>query len=203
MEFNLLHELISPNTTKIVMVIMDGLGGLPLKSGGKTELESAATPNLDALAARSALGLTLPVQYGVTAGSGPGHLAIFGYDPEKYVIGRGAMEALGVDIELGVDDVAARGNFCCVDENEILIDRRAGRLPTEQSRVLVDGLNEIKVEGTEFFARIVKEHRFALVMRGHHLGDGLTETDPLKNGCPPLQVCATRPDSETTRQIFE
>ena len=147
-------------------------------------------------------GLTLPVQYGVTAGSGPGHLAIFGYDPEQNVIGRGAMEALGVDIELGVDDVAARGNFCCVDENEILIDRRAGRLPTEQSRVLVDGLNEIKVEGTEFFARIVKEHRFALVMRGHHLGDGLTETDPLKNGCPPLQVCATRPDSETTARYL-
>ncbi len=202
MDFNLLHDLISPNTTKIVMLILDGLGGLPLEPGGKTELETAKTPNLDVLASRSALGLTVPVQLGVTAGSGPGHLAIFGYDPVEYEIGRGAMEALGVDIELGVDDVAARGNFCCVDGNGILIDRRAGRLPTEQSLELVSALNEIKVDGVDFYLRIVKEHRFALVMHGKDLSDGLTETDPLKNGCPPLQVAATRPDSELSARLL-
>src|SRR5512135_1902898 len=118
------------------MLIMDGLGGLPLEPGGKTELESARTPHLDALAAQSALGLSVPVGPGITAGSGPGHLAIFGYDPIENEIGRGAMEALGVDFELGVDDVAARGNFCSVDDKGVLIDRRAGRLPTEASREL-------------------------------------------------------------------
>lgn len=111
MDFASLRKLIVPAQTKIAMVIMDGLGGLPLEPGGKTELETAATPNLDTLAARSALGLTIPVGAGISPGSGPGHLAIFGYDPIRYEIGRGALEALGVDFELGPDDVAARGNF--------------------------------------------------------------------------------------------
>src|SRR5512137_3137967 len=97
MDFDFLHELITPAQTKIVMLILDGLGGLPLEPGGKTELEAARTPHLDALAGKSALGLTIPVAPGVTAGSGPGHLAIFGYDPIQYEIGRGALEALGVD----------------------------------------------------------------------------------------------------------
>ncbi len=202
MDHNILRDLIIPNTTKIVMLLLDGLGGLPLEAGGKTELETAKTPFLDALASHSALGLTIPVLPGVTAGSGPGHLAIFGYDPVEYEIGRGAMEALGVDIELGVDDVAARGNFCCVDGNGILIDRRAGRLPTEHSLELVSGLNEIKVDGVDISLRVVKEHRFALVMRGNGLSDGLSETDPLKNGCPPLQVAATRPDSELSAKYL-
>src|SRR5512136_1539239 len=124
MDSALLRKLITPAHTKIVMLIMDGLGGLPLEPGGRTELETAATPNLDALAARSALGLTLPVGPGITAGSGPGHLAIFGYDPVHYEIGRGAMEALGIDFELGPDDVAARGNFCTVNEAGLITDRR-------------------------------------------------------------------------------
>jgi 2,3-bisphosphoglycerate-independent phosphoglycerate mutase len=112
MNSNLLQNLIIPAQTKIVMLIMDGLGGLPREPGGKTELETARTPNLDDLAQRSSLGLTIPVAPGITPGSGPGHLAIFGYDPLQYEIGRGAMEALGVDFELGPDDLAARGNFC-------------------------------------------------------------------------------------------
>ena len=137
MDQSLPQRLILPAQTKIVMVILDGLGGLPLEPGGKTELETAHTPHLDALANKSALGLTIPVAPGITPGSGPGHLAIFGYDPILYEIGRGALEALGVDFELGPDDVAARGNFCTVDTNGILIDRRAGRLPTAGGSSLV------------------------------------------------------------------
>jgi 2,3-bisphosphoglycerate-independent phosphoglycerate mutase len=132
----LVESLILPARTKIAMIIMDGLGGLPLEPGGKTELETAQTPNLDRLAAQSILGLTIPVAPGITPGSGPGHLGIFGYDPIEYEIGRGALEALGVDFELGPDDLAARGNFCSVDTAGVLIDRRAGRLPTQVSREL-------------------------------------------------------------------
>src|SRR5512135_30959 len=116
MDFKFLRELIIPAETKIAMVILDGLGGLPREPGGKTELETARTPNLDALAARSALGLTVPLAPGITVESGPGHLGLFGYDPIEYRIGRGVLEAVGIEFDLGPDDVAARGNFCTVDE---------------------------------------------------------------------------------------
>ena len=196
MDLEFVHKRISPAQTKIAMIIMDGLGGLPLEPGGKTELESAHTPNLDALAAQSALGLTIPVGPGITPGSGPGHLAIFGYDPIQNEIGRGALEALGVDFELGPEDVAARGNFCSVDAGGLLVDRRAGRLPTEASRELVKLLRTIHIDGVEIFLETVKEHRFAFVMRGSDLGDGLADTDPQKTGVPALPVVALRPDSE-------
>src|SRR5512135_188005 len=140
MDFTFIQNLIVPARTKIVMLIMDGLGGLPLEPGGKTELETALKPNLDALATRSALGLTIPVGPGITPGSGPGHLGIFGYDPLKYEIGRGVLEALGIDFDLGPNDVAARGNFCSVDSVGKLTDRRAGRIPTELNRELVSVL---------------------------------------------------------------
>ena len=196
MDLEFLHKLIVPAQTKIAMIIMDGLGGLPLEPGGKTELECAHTPNLDALAAQSALGLTIPVGLGITPGSGPGHLAIFGYDPIQYEIGRGALEALGVDFELGPEDIAARGNFCSVDADGLLTDRRAGRLPTQASQELINLLRTIHIDGVEFFLEPVKEHRFAFVMRGPGLGDGLSETDPQKTGVPALLVAALRPDSE-------
>src|SRR5512146_2236022 len=146
MSTGFLQKLIVPAQSKIVLLVLDGLGGLPLEPGGKTELESADTPNLDALAAQSALGLTVPAGPGITVGSGPGHLAIFGYDPIEYEIGRGALEALGVDFELGPDDVAARGNFCTVDEDGLGTDRRAGRIPTELGRELANRLRTIKVD---------------------------------------------------------
>lgn len=187
---------ITPAQTKIVLIIMDGLGGLALEPGGKTELESAHTPNLDALAVESALGLTIPVAPGITPGSGPGHLGIFGYDPTEYEIGRGALEALGVDFELGPDDVAARGNFCSTDSNGVITDRRAGRLPTEASRELAALLRTIQFEDVQFFVEPVKEHRFAFIMRGPGLSDGLSETDPQKVGVAPWPVRALRPDSE-------
>lgn len=197
-EAKFLQNLIQPAETKIVMVIMDGLGGLPCEPGGKTELETAYTPHLDQLARQSACGLTIPVAPGITPGSGPGHLAIFGYDPIQYKIGRGALEALGVGFELGPDDVAARGNFCTVDMDGLLTDRRAGRLPTEESCLLVDLLCTIRVEGIQFFLKPIKEHRFAFVMRAPGLNDELTETDPLKTGVAPRPVTAAHPVSEET-----
>jgi len=196
MDSRFLQDLIVPAQTKIAMIIMDGLGGLPLDPGGMTELETARTPNLDALAARSALGLTVPVGPGITPGSGPGHLGIFGYDPLQYPIGRGALEALGVDFELGPDDVAARGNFCTVDAAGLLTDRRAGRIPTGASQELAKLLQTIKIDSFRFFVEPVKEHRFAFVMRGAGLGDALTETDPQRTGVPPLPVRALEPGSE-------
>src|SRR5512143_988727 len=118
----LLEKLIVPAETKIVMLILDGLGGLPREPGGKTELETARTPNLDALATQSALGLTIPLAHGITVESGPGHLGIFGYDPIQYRIGRGVLEAVGIEFDLGPNDVAARGNFCTVDTNGVVTD---------------------------------------------------------------------------------
>ena len=200
MDLKFLQELIIPAQTKIAMIIMDGLGGLPLAPGGKTELETAHTPNLDALAAQSALGLTIPVAPGITAESGPGHLGIFGYDPIRYRIGRGVLEAVGIDFDLGPNDVAARGNFCSVDGAGLVTDRRAGRIPTDASKELAKLLTT-KIDDVEFFVETVKEHRLAIVMRGSGLGAALTGTDPLKNGTPLLPLRALKPDSEKTAQL--
>jgi 2,3-bisphosphoglycerate-independent phosphoglycerate mutase len=200
-DLKFLQDLIVPAQTRIAMVIMDGLGGLPLEPGGKTELETACTPNLDVLAGQSALGLTVPVGPGITPGSGPGHLGIFGYDPIQYEIGRGALEALGVDFDLGPDDVAARGNFCSVDAAGRLTDRRAGRIPTDVNKELASLLRAITIDGVEFFVETIKEHRFAFVMRGPGLGDALTDTDPHQAGVPPLPVCALKPDSEKAARL--
>jgi 2,3-bisphosphoglycerate-independent phosphoglycerate mutase len=198
MDTQFFESLVVAGQGKIVLLVLDGLGGLPQEPGGKTELETARTPNLDALATRSALGLSQPAGPGVTVGSGPGHLALFGYDPVRYEIGRGALEALGVDFELGPDDLAARGNFCTLDPDGGIIDRRAGRLPTEQSRELAGLLGEIRIPGAEFFIEPVKEHRFAWVLRAPGLNDALSESDPLKTGLPPLPVRALSPQAEKT-----
>jgi len=204
MNHNFLKSLIEPADTKIFMLIMDGLGGLPKESGGKTELETAATPHLDALAEQSALGLSSPAGAGIAVGSGPGHLALFGFDPFEYEIGRGALEALGVDFDLEPNDVAARGNFCTVDANGILTDRRAGRLPTEDSAKLCELLSTIQIEGVRFFVMPVKEHRFAFVIRGTDLGDYLSDTDPQKVGVAPDRVKALDEKSkETTKLVNE
>jgi 2,3-bisphosphoglycerate-independent phosphoglycerate mutase len=196
MNASLIQKLIIPAQTKIVMLIMDGLGGLPRESGGKTELETAATPNMDALAERSNLGLTIPVAPGITPGSGPGHLALFGYDPLQNEIGRGAMEALGVDFDLHPDDLAARGNFCTMDADGLITDRRAGRIDTSVNQELSKLLTAIKLEGAEVFVEPVKEHRFAFILRSPGLSDSLSETDPQKTGVPPLPVLANDSHSE-------
>ncbi|HEX7542201.1 MAG TPA: hypothetical protein VF352_08730, partial [Anaerolineales bacterium] len=194
MDLKFLQNLIVPAQTKIAMIILDGLGGLPLEPGGKTELETAITPNLDALAAKSELGLTVPVGPGITVESGPGHLGIFGYDPIQYRIGRGVLEAVGVDFDLGPKDVAARGNLCSVDAKGLVTDRRAGRISTEVSKEL-SKLLATQIDDVEFLVETVKEHRLAIVMRGPGLGSELTGSDPQKNGLPPLTVRALNPGS--------
>ncbi len=192
---------IIPARTKIVMLVLDGLGGLPREPGGKTELETAYTPNLDRLASQSALGLTIPVAPGITAGSGPGHLALFGYDPVEYEIGRGAMEALGVDFELGAQDLAARGNFCSIDAEGRITDRRAGRIATERSVELIKILSSITLPDVRIFLLPVKEHRFAMVLRGDDLKDDVSETDPLQTGVLPMPVRALEPGAERSAAL--
>src|SRR6516225_6328086 len=124
---DLIRELREPGNSKLVLLVADGLGGLPLEPGGKTELETARTPNLDALARDGTCGLSIPVAHGITPGSGPGHLGLFGYDPLQYRIGRGVLEALGINFAVGPKDVAIRGNFCSLDDQGHITDRRAGR----------------------------------------------------------------------------
>ena len=201
MEFKFLqdNELVIPAQTKIALIVMDGLGGLPMEPGGMTELERAHKPNLDALAAQSALGLADPVAPGITPGSGPGHLGIFGYDPMEYEIGRGVLEALGIDFDLGPNDVAARGNFCSIGADGNITDRRAGRIETELNQELVKLLRTIKLPGVEIFVETVKDYRFVLVLRGRSLGDALTETDPQRLGTPPLAVEAHRPEAASKK----
>src|SRR3954469_439480 len=148
---DLIRELREPADTKIVLLVADGLGGLPMEAGGKTELESARTPNLDALAREGVCGLSLPVLPGITPGSGPGHLGLFGYDPLQYRIGRGILEALGINFEVGPRDVAVRGNFCTVDDDGTITDRRAGRPTTERCVAMCQLLQDIKLPGVELF----------------------------------------------------
>ncbi|MEO6809509.1 MAG: phosphoglycerate mutase, partial [Isosphaeraceae bacterium] len=137
---DLIRQLKESNSTKILMLVADGLGGLPIEPGGKTELETARTPNLDRLASEGTVGLSLPVAPGITPGSGPGHLGLFGYDPLEHDIGRGVLEALGIGVEVGPNDVAIRGNFCTIDAQGRVTDRRAGRIPTETCAQLVEKL---------------------------------------------------------------
>lgn len=182
----LTRELHVKNDSKIVLLVADGLGGLPLSPGGKTELETAQKPNLDALAKIGVQGGSIPVFPGIAPGSGPGHLGLFGYDPVKYLIGRGALEATGIGFHMQPGDVAARGNFCTLDTFGKIRDRRAGRIPTDQSAPLAIRLREVKVPGLEVFVEPVKEHRFVVVFRGPGLAGAVKDTDPQAVGVPPL-----------------
>jgi len=206
----LVRELKTKNDSKIVLLVADGLGGLPMQPGGLTELESAKTPNLDALAKIGTLGLSIPILPGITPGSGPGHLGLFGYDPLKYAIGRGALEATGVGFKLGPKDVAARCNFVTLDAAGNIADRRAGRIPTEESAPLAIKLREIKIPGVEVFVEPVKEHRFCVIFRDPQagaptLGGNVADTDPQKTGVPPLDPqahdAASRKTAEIARQF--
>jgi 2,3-bisphosphoglycerate-independent phosphoglycerate mutase len=195
MDLETLKSLVVKAETKIVLLVLDGLGGLPREVGGPTALEAARTPNLDALAAQGVAGLVHPVGPGITPGSGPGHLALFGYDPLQYRIGRGVLEALGIDFELTPADIAARGNFCTLDDAGRITDRRAGRLSTEACVDLTGVLDTIRVEGIEVFVRPVKEHRLVVVFRGEGLSDQLTESDPQRVGEAPPKVEAKSPEA--------
>ena len=183
----LMKKLQKKNDSKLVLLVSDGLGGLPLEPGGKTELETANTPNLDALAKKGTLGRSIPVIPGITPGSGPGHLGLFGYDPLEFNIGRGVLEALGIDFDLGPDDVAIRGNFCTLDDDGKITDRRAGRIPSEVGAELCKKLDKIEIPGVEVFVRHVKEYRLVIVLRAKGLGGDINDTDPQKTGVPPLE----------------
>jgi 2,3-bisphosphoglycerate-independent phosphoglycerate mutase len=187
---DLIAALVVSAETKIALLSLDGLGGLPRPETGRSELETARLPNLSRLAARSACGLIRHVAPGITPGSGPGHLGLFGYDPLRYEVGRGVLEALGIEFDLRAGDVAARGNFCTVDPRGVITDRRAGRISTELCVRLTERLRAIRLPGVEVLVEPVKEHRFVLVLRGPQLGGRLSETDPQALGKPPLPVRA-------------
>lgn len=194
----LVKDLCQKTESKIVMVVVDGIGGLPYPGIGRSALEEANTPNLDSLAAISSCGLTEPVALGITPGSGPSHLALFGYDPLKYEIGRGVLEALGVGITLGPSDVAARGNFCTVDESGIITDRRAGRIPTEENQRLIESLRSISVEGIEIILEPGSFHRFVVVFRGQGLSGDIEDTDPQHVGERPKDALSRSPEAPYT-----
>ncbi len=197
----LTRELFVKNDSKIVMLVADGLGGLPWEAGGKTELEAANTPNLDALAAKGVQGASIPVAPGISPGSGPGHLGLFGYDPIKYLIGRGALEATGIGFELQQGDVAIRCNFCTLDAKGNISDRRAGRISSEESAPLAIKLRQISIPGIEIFVEPVKEHRFVVVFRGAGLGGRVRDTDPQATGVPPLDPVADDEASKKTAEV--
>jgi len=197
----ILRSLVIQTDSKLVLVVMDGIGGLPVK--GKTELETAKIPNLDRLASRSTCGLIDPISCGITPGSGPSHLALFGYDPFCYEIGRGVMEALGIGLTLTKDDLTARGNFATIDENGVILDRRAGRIATEKNEEICQFLQkEIdEVEGVRVSIYPGKEHRFVIVFQGAGLRDELTDADPQKDGLKAKGTESLIPEARRTAEI--
>ncbi|HEX9616031.1 MAG TPA: 2,3-bisphosphoglycerate-independent phosphoglycerate mutase [Anaerolineales bacterium] len=202
MPFDYIPPLLRTSQSKIVLLVMDGLGGLPIEPGGPTELEAANTPNMDRLAAEGMLGQTIPIRPGITPGSGPAHLALFGYDPIQYEIGRGVLEAVGVGLQVRRGDVAARGNFATLDPAGNILDRRAGRISSEEAAPLVERLKKISLPGVETEVRQVKEYRFAVVMRGENLNGDIDDTDPQQTGVPPLPAVARTPGAEPTAELF-
>lgn len=198
---DLIESLAVKNEQKILLVVLDGLGGLP--RNGKTELESASTPNLDALAAKSGLGLLTPVDVGITPGSGPGHMALFGYDPVRCFVGRGVMEVLGVGLHPGPDDLCTRGNFATLGPDGAVSDRRAGRIATELCVELCERLQAAipTIEDVKVLVRPGMGHRFVVVFQGPGLGDGLTDSDPQHNGLKPLAVEASGPIAEKSARV--
>jgi len=182
----ILPEIIQKNDKKILLLVIDGLGGLPNPATGKTELETANIPNLNYFAKNGSCGLLTPVLPGITPGSGPGHIALFGYDPVEIQIGRGILECLGIGLEVKKGEIAIRGNFATIDERKIVIDRRAGRIPTEENEKIVNLISEnIKeIKGVKIKIKTVKEHRCAIILSGENLSCDITENDPGKEGLP-------------------
>ncbi len=196
----IVSEISIQSDSRIILLVMDGLGGLPVQ--GKTELEAANTPHLDHLAAKSACGLIDPVFMGITPGSGPAHLALFGYDPTQYILGRGILEALGSDVEVGKNDLVARGNFATL-KDDLIIDRRAGRIPTEENAALCQSLNNaLKARrGLKITLYPAKEHRFVVKFSGEGLSDALTDADPQKENKPRVYISPLSPEAAKTAQI--
>ena len=205
--FDYIPDLLQSNDSKIFLVVLDGLGGLPSRPGGMTELETSHTPTLNRLAAEGMTGLHVPVGAGLTPGSGPGHLGVFGYDPLRFKIGRGALAAAGIDFDLQSGDVAARGNFCTVDAHGTVTDRRAGRIDTDENHRHCERLRQIQIDGIEVFVEPIKEHRFLLVLRGEGLSDAVADTDPQETRAKPLEPEALVSEADATargvRQFVE
>lgn len=196
-----LSPLVTGNDSKIVLVVLDGLGGMSDAEHG-TELEEARTPNLDRLAAEGATGLLEPVGPGITPGSGPGHLALFGYDPLEFELGRGTLSAAGLGFDLRPGDVAARGNLCTIDADGNVSDRRAGRIPDEEARPVIARLQEgVAVDGVEVFFRHERQHRLLVAWRGPGLDPRVADTDPQHTGVPPLEPRALDVAAERMAQV--
>ena len=197
---DLAKELSQQTETKIVLLVMDGVGGLPVD--GRSELETARKPNLDALAKAAVCGVTDPVMMGITPGSGPAHLALFGYDPLRYDLGRGILEALGSGVEVGRNDLVARGNFATL-QGGLITDRRAGRIPTEENERLCAVLNSKlpRRDGVEVKVFPGKEHRFVARFTAEGLSDGLSDADPQKEGKPPVPAQALHPGADKAAAI--
>ncbi len=197
---NVMMQLSEKTSSRICLIVMDGVGGIPVN--GKTELEAAKTPNLDKFAEESICGRSVPIALGITPGSGPGHLGLFGYNPITYNIGRGVLEALGIGVELGEFDLAARANFATLKDG-IIVDRRAGRIPTEENRRLVAKLSEAIKEVDDVRVKIYsgKEHRFVVVFTGENLSDGLEDADPQKEGLPPQPCVAVKQSASRSARI--
>lgn len=199
----LLEKLAIKNNTRIVYLILDGIGGLQMGRGGETELQAAHIPNLDKLAENSVCGLLDPIAPGITPGSGPSHFALFGYDPLESNIGRGVLEAAGIDFPLTSRDVVARINYATINREGRLVDRRAGRISAKENHRICEKLRKnIRIESNvELFVEPVKEHRAVLVFRGDGLEGDLEDTDPQKIGLFPLEPKANNPGSERTAAL--
>jgi 2,3-bisphosphoglycerate-independent phosphoglycerate mutase len=194
-------EMAEPEGRKTMLLVMDGLGGYRTAQRG-SELTEARTPNLDRLAGEGALGLHDPVTRGITPGSGAGHLGLFGYDPLTYEVGRGALSAAGIGFELQPGDVAARVNFCTLAPDGTVTDRRAGRLPTEEATGICELLRrDVRLEGTEFFLEPEREHRGLFVLRGEDLSSEVADTDPQREGVPPLDPLPKTPEAKRTAEL--
>ncbi|UCG55067.1 MAG: 2,3-bisphosphoglycerate-independent phosphoglycerate mutase [Dehalococcoidia bacterium] len=198
---SLIRKLSKPSDSKIVLLVIDGLGGIPHHDSSKTELETARTPNLDLLAAGGICGLSVPIIPGITPGSAPGHLALFGYNPFTFQIGRGALEALGIGFNLELGDIAARGNFCTVDQDGLITDRRAGRISTEEASRLCQLLKGIEISGVKVIIHPVKEHRLVAIFRGGSLSTAISDSDPQQAGVPAKDIIALHVDANHTAKI--
>jgi 2,3-bisphosphoglycerate-independent phosphoglycerate mutase len=201
MNFKMIKHLLQPAETKIVLLVLGGLGGLPRGLGNITELETARTPYLDDLATRSLCGLQLPIAPAVTPGSGPAHLSLLGYDPLEFRIGRGVLSALGIGFNLDPEDVVASGNFCTVNSDGRVSDRRADRIDTQKNRELCETLGHIEIDETRLFIETVKEYRFMLALRGDNLSSDIEDTDPQTIGRQPLAPKARTPQAEKTAAL--
>lgn len=203
MPHSYLSPLLEKNNSKIILLILDGLGGIGTAPDGKTALETARTPHLDRLALEGCLGQTIPIRPGITAGSGPAHLALFGYEPLEFQVGRGALSASGINVPVKRGDIAARGNLCTLDPEGRITDRRAGRISHQDAEPIIEILNKVQIPEVKVEVHQVKEYRFVVVMRGDGLSPELNDTDPQTTGEKPLPLQAQAPPARRAAELFQ